>query len=156
MSAYTEYNFGTTARRYEQQQEPLFQVVPGGAREPEVQSVSSTVAKAVKILAVVVIVFAVLGAVRITLGSATIAAALEYRDISGAIKDARIEGSTLEVEKSTLSNPGRIKAEAANIGMATPATTAFIDLSGDIVVTDEAGNLLLSGSAAAAAEAEQG
>ena len=140
MSAYTEYNFGTTARRYEQQQEPLFQVVPGGAREPEVQSVSSTVAKAVKILAVVVIVFAV----------------LEYRDISGAIKDARIEGSTLEVEKSTLSNPGRIKAEAANIGMATPATTAFIDLSGDIVVTDEAGNLLLSGSAAAAAEAEQG
>ena len=40
--------------------------------------------------------------------------------------------------------------------MATPATTAFIDLSGDIVVTDEAGNLLLSGSAAAAAEAEQG
>ncbi len=86
------------------------------------------------------------------MGSYTIAAALEYRDIPGAIEEARTEGSTLEVEKSTLSNPGRIKAEAGNIGMKAPETTAFIDLSGDIVMCDEAGNLSLSASMAAAAQ----
>ena len=151
MSAYTQYNYGTTARRYEKQPDQLFRVVPGGAPQEQPQTISSTVAKAVRILAVVIVVFAVLGVVRISLGSATIAAALEYQDISSAIEEARVEGSALEVEKSTLSNPGRIKAEANSIGMKAPATTAFLDLSGDIVVTDEAGNLSLSGTVAAAA-----
>lgn len=151
MSAYTQYNHGTSARKYEQSQDLGFQVVTGGAPREEAQTVSGVVAKAVRVLAIVVVVFAALGAIRITLGSATIAAALEYRDLTGAIEDARVEGSTLEVEKSTLANPGRIKAEASNIGMKAPATTAFLDLSGDIVVCDEAGNLSLSGSMAAAA-----
>lgn len=151
MSAYTEYNFGTTARQYERHEDTRLHVVLGGAPEQQPQTVSSTIAKVVRVLAVVVVVFAIFGVVRITLGSATIAAALEYRDISSAIKEARVAGSALEVEKSTLSNPGRIKAEALSIGMSAPASTAFIDLSGDIVVTDEAGALSLSGSTAAAA-----
>ncbi len=151
MSAYTDYNYGTSARRFEEQQDLRFEVVAGGAPEQETQAVSSVVARAVRILAVVVAVFAVVGAVRITFDSLTIGAALESTQISRDIDAARKEGNALELEKSMLSNPGRIKAEAKKIDMAAPAQTTYIDLSGDVVVTDEAGSLSLSGSMAAAA-----
>lgn len=152
MSAYTDYNYGTSARRYEERSDFLFEVVPGGAPQQDTHAVSSVVAKAVRVLAVLVAVFALLGAVRITLDSMTIGTALEYRQLSRDIDAARTEGNALELEKSMLSNPTRIKEEARNIGMAAPAQTTYIDLSGDVVVTDETGNLLLSDSMAAAAK----
>lgn len=151
MSAYADYNFGTSARRIEEQQDLFFEVVPGGAPEQKAQAVSSVVAKAVRVLAIVVAVFAVVGAIRITFDSLTIGAALEYNQISNDIDAARKEGNALELEKSMLSNPGRIKSEAQGIGMSAPEQTTYMDLSGDIVVTDEAGSLSLSGSMAAAA-----
>ncbi len=147
-----DYNYGTSARYYEDQPDFLFEVVPGGAPEQETQAVSSLVAKAVRVLAIVVAAFALVGAVRVTFDSMTISTALEYRQLSRDIDAARTEGNALELEKSTLSNPGRIKTEAHNIGMLSPAQTTYIDLSDDIVVTDDAGNLSLSGSMAAAAQ----
>jgi hypothetical protein len=54
------------------------------------------------------------------------------------------------VEQSKLSNPTRIKSEADKIGMVTPASTTFIDISDDIVETDQSGALSLSASVEAA------
>jgi cell division protein FtsL len=72
--------------------------------------------------------------------------AMEASDISTQIELARDGSNTLEVEQSTLSNPTRIKEQAAALGMTTSETTTFIDISGDVVVTDETGRLSLSSS----------
>lgn len=99
-----------------------------------------------KIVIAAILAFAVIGVLRITLSSATVALALETKQIDAQIEDARDVGSALEVEQSSLSNPTRIKQEAASIGMAAPASTTFMDLSGDVVATDGQGNLSLSAS----------
>jgi cell division protein FtsL len=90
--------------------------------------------------------FLVIGFGRITLDSATCALAMEASDISTQIELVRDGSNSLEVEQSTLSNPTRIKEEAAKLGMVSPESTTFIDISGDVVVTDENGRLSLSGS----------
>lgn len=101
------------------------------------------IAKAASLVAAM---FLVIGLGRITLDSATCAMAMEASDISTQIELARDGSNTLEVEQSTLSNPTRIKEQAAALGMTTSETTTFIDISGDVVVTDETGRLSLSGS----------
>jgi cell division protein FtsL len=90
--------------------------------------------------------FLVIGFGRITLDSTTSALAMEASDVSAQIELVRDGSNSLEVEQSTLSNPTRIKEEASKLGMVTPESTTFIDISGDVVVTDEAGRLSLSGS----------
>lgn len=151
MGSYNEYNFGTTARKYDLQEEASLSVMHGAAAEQAPQTVPVFIAKAVKVLAIVIAVVCVLGVIRISLGSATIATAMEYNEVNRAIENARTEGAALELQKSQLANPGRIKKEAIEIGMSSPRDTTFIDLSGDVVVTDADGNLSLSGSMAAAA-----
>ncbi len=64
---------------------------------------------------------------------------------SGQISDARTEGNDLEVAQSMLSNPTRIKVEATALGMGAAADVEKIDLSGDVVVTDDVGNPLVVG-----------
>ena len=95
------------------------------------------------------VLFAVIGFARVAISAATVTTSIESQQLAGQINDARTEGSDLEVTQSMLSNPTRIKAEAAALGIGAAADVENIDLSGDVVVTDEAGNLSLSGSVAA-------
>ena len=95
------------------------------------------------------VLFAVIGFARVAISAATVTTSIESQQLAGQISDARTEGSDLEVTQSMLSNPTRIKAEAAALDMGAAADVENIDLSGDVVVTDEAGNLSLSGSVAA-------
>lgn len=146
MSAYPAYNYGSTARKLNDMPRQPFEVVPGGKRNHEQDTASSAVMLFAKILIAGVIVFAMIGAIRITLSSATVALALETKQLDSQIEDARDVGSSLEVEQSALSNPSRIKTEAERIGMQTPASTTVIDISDDIVETDSNGALSLSAS----------
>ena len=127
-------------------------VVRGQGADAQARQSASAVVFAAKVAACVIVVLAVLGFVRVTLSSATVATALETQHPSSQIDTARSEGSQLEVQQSSLANPTRIRIVASSLGMAAPSSTSVIDLSGDIVVTDEAGNLSLSGSAAALAQ----
>lgn len=124
-------------------------VVRGQGADAQARQSASAVVFAAKVAACVIVVLAVLGFVRVTLSSATVATALETQKLTSQIDVARSEGSQLEVKQSSLANPTRIRIVASSLGMAAPASTSVIDLSGDVVVTDEAGNLSLSGSAAA-------
>lgn len=150
MSAYPAYNYDSTARKLNRIPERPFEVVPGGRRNPEQDSASSTVMLFAKIVIICIVAFAILGAVRITLSSATVALSLETKQLDSQIEDARDFGGLLEVEQSKLYNPTRIKSEADKIGMVTPASTTFIDISDDIVETDQSGALSLSASVEAA------
>lgn len=125
-------------------------VVPGGAhgRDQERSTEHALAAKVAKATVAAVVVFAAIGFGRITLSAATVAEALEAREITTNLEIVRSNISDLEVQQSSLSNPTRIKTEAAELGMAAPATSTVIDISGDVVVTDEDGNLSLTGSIA--------
>ncbi len=152
MSAYPAYNYDSTARKLDRHERRPFEVVPGGRRDPNEDAASSAVMLFAKAVIIGIVVFALLGALRITLSSATVALALETKQLDTQIEDARDFGNSLEVKQSTLSNPTRIKSEADRIGMSTPASTTFIDISGDIVETDASGALSLSLSVAAASD----
>lgn len=149
--AYNDYNFGTSARKYDEYTDTHLEVRAGGARNPKSQAIPAPIAFAIKVFVTFVVVFACVGIGRISLSSMAVAAAIEANQLSNDIYTAREYGNSLEVEQSTLSNPTRIKTEAAKLGMAIPDNTHFITLPEDIVVTDAQGNLSLSGSIAAAA-----
>lgn len=119
---------------------------------PDARTGTSPLLVGARIVAAVLVLMAVLCVGRLALTSATVATAIENQDISNAIDAARTEGSALEIEQSKLSTPTRIKDTAADMGMTAPSRVMMIDLSGDVVVTDQAGNLSLSGSVAAAAQ----
>ncbi|MBR5260116.1 MAG: cell division protein FtsL [Eggerthellaceae bacterium] len=126
---------------------PDISVVPGSGSRTK-SSADSAVVLA-KVTAIIMIVIALVCCARVFLSSMAVSTALEAREISSQINDARSDGSKLEVALSSLSNPSFVKQEAAALGMFAPDSDAVlkIDLSGDVVVTDAAGTLLLSGSA---------
>lgn len=149
MSALPAYDYAE--RAYEQrrahEEQPRISVVRGQGASGH--ALNPAVSAAAKIAVVAFVLFAVIGFARVAISAATVTTSIESQQLAGQISDARTEGSDLEVTQSMLSNPTRIKAEAAALGMGAAADVENIDLSGDVVVTDEAGNLSLSGSVAA-------
>ncbi len=109
-----------------------------------------------KIMVAAIVAFACIGFARITFSSFTVAEALEAREISKQLDVARSGISDLEVKQSTLTNPTRIKAKAEALNMASPINPLMIDLSGDVVVADDSGTLLLTSSLEALAEGQSG
>lgn len=130
---------------------PDISVVPGGAPARSADSGVSALAFAARIAVVALVVLTALSFVRITLSAQAVTTAIESRQVSAQIGEARAAGNELEVSMSILSSPTRIKTEAAALGMAAPSDIVRFDISGDIVVTDERGALSLSKSVAARA-----
>ncbi|MEQ3363194.1 cell division protein FtsL [Raoultibacter massiliensis] len=130
---------------------PRVRVVPGGRPQNRPDTVSSSAIFLAKAFAVVLVVFALLGFVRIGLASATVTTALSADELSTNIDSARSEGNELEVRQSYLSNPTNVKQEAASkLGMSEPEQALTITLEADVVATDASGNLSLASSVEAA------
>lgn len=147
------YNYGSTARKLDHTLEAPrhgIEVMPGGAHQE--RAASSGAILFAKLLIAFVVAFAAIGCVRITLSSATVATAMEARQIDSQISDAREVGNELEVAQASLANPTRVKRDAIAQGMRSPAKASFIDISGDVVVRDDDGRLSLSGTIEAVAE----
>lgn len=125
-------------------------VIPGGAKghAKEVSPAHAFAMRVAKVTVAVAVLFAGIGVGRVTLSAATVAEALEAREVKNQLEDARSSINQLEVMQSSLSNPTRIKTEAAALGMASATDSVVLDLSGDVVATDESGNLSLSESMA--------
>lgn len=151
MSAAPAYNYDARAYERERYAQPDISVVPGSRPRTQVQTLPSSVVLVAKVVAVALVVIALLGVVRVTLSSAAVTTAIESNQLSSQIETARAEGSNLEVSQSALSNPTYVKGAATALGMVEASDTKKIVLDDDVVVTDEAGNLSLSGSIAAAA-----
>lgn len=126
---------------------PDISVIPGNA-SPSV-SISPAFIFLVKTAAVLFVVIALLGCIRITLTSAAVEAAVEKQELTSSIKDIRVESKVLEVSQSSLTNPTRIKESATLLGMAAPEQVTNVNLADDVVKLDEDGSLSLSRSAAA-------
>lgn len=129
---------------------PSISVVPGSR---SAAGSSASIAAAAKAIAVVLLLVAAVACIRVFFNAASVMTAIDNKELSSSIADARTEGKALEVSQSSLANPNRIKVMAASMGMAEPVSTDFVSLAGDVVVTDDAGTLLLSDSIEAAAVA---
>lgn len=151
MSAQPAYDYAERAYERERASRPNISVVPGARRGVHSQASTLPLTAIAVCVAVVLLVVACLGVARVTLSAAAVSAAVESQELTSSIETARTEGSRLEVEQSALSNPTHVKEAASALGMGVAAETTMIDVSGDVVVTDEAGSLSLSGSMAAAA-----
>ncbi len=125
-------------------------VIPGGAKghAKETSPSHAFALRVAKITISVAVLFAGIGVGRVTLSAATVAEALEAREVKNQLEEARSSINQLEVMQSSLSNPTRIKTEAAALGMASATDSVVLDLSGDVVATDDAGNLSLAESMA--------
>lgn len=144
------YISSSLAEELSYESEPSISVVPGAGRSTQAEGISTAALSLAKACAVVCIVIALVAIARVAISSAAASCALETRSIQSSIEAARAEGNDLEVSQSVLSNPSRIKAQAAALGMAAP-TAEFseqITLAPDVVATDGAGSLSLSESMA--------
>lgn len=149
MSAVPAYRYAERAPQRAPRR-PKVNVVPGKRANADTSAASSLIFL-VKTVAVVLVVVAVLGFVRVYMNAATVTTTLASQELASQISDAREAGNKLEVEQSTLSNPTRIKTEASALGMYSPNNASAVYLSRDVVVTDDAGALSLSGSVSVAA-----
>lgn len=128
-------------------------VVVGGNTAKAYSPAHATALRAAKAVLVIIVAFAGIGFGRISLASATVTEALEARDVRNNLEEVRSSINDMQVEQSTLSNPARIKSEAEALGMSSPSVTHVLDLTGDLVMTEENGALSLTGSIAATAAA---
>jgi cell division protein FtsL len=148
---YPTYNWGTSAPKRDaytptRQSTQRYPRVTTNPRPRAAQAPKSALTLALKVAAVVCVLFVAIGVCRVTLTSASVATALEVDQLATSIDSARVSGKALEVEQSTLANPTRIKSEAAALGMVAGQYTSVIDISGDVVALDAAGNLSISES----------
>ena len=128
---------------------PDITVIPGSGPAAHVDP---RIFVALRVIAAVVVILAIAGAVRLSFDAATVSASVSYEELAMDVNSARAEGSALEVQASNLSNPAYVRDYAANkLGMSAPVMVETMTLGEDVVVVDEGGALSLSGSLAAVA-----
>lgn len=145
-----DYLYGSSAPSLSRSSQTEFEVIPGrrGASS-DVTTLPSSIIGAAKAVVVVALVVVMVCCVRVGLSAASITTSIEANRLSTQIENARSYGSDLEVQQSRLSNSTHIRVEAASLGVTPPEKTVAVVLGADVVATDEAGNLSLSGSIAA-------
>lgn len=146
-----DYLYGSSAPSLSRGSQTEFEVIPGrrGASSDVATLPSSIIGAAKAVVVVVALVIAMVCCVRVGLSAASITTSIEANKLSTQIENARSYGSDLEVQQSRLSNSTHIRVEAASLGVTPPEKTVAVVLGADVVATDEAGNLSLSGSIAA-------
>lgn len=127
-------------------QKPDFTIVPGNLRTKgifQTTALSPMLLTCAKIAIVAVIVIAVAAFIRVGFTAATVSTGISSQNLSAQIQDELIQKNKLEVEDSTLGNSSKIRNEAAQYQLVTPATVESIDLGEDIVAYDKSGNVSL-------------
>ncbi len=152
MPAY-RYDYATSApaRQYPQttpKNNPSVRVVRG-RKSISNPSISDSTVTLVKVGIVLMIVFLVIGFVRVGLASAAYSTASASSSLQTEIADARSMSDSLAVQKSLISSPSNLRAEAQKtLNMAAPTETTTMVLPVDVVATDSNGNLSLAQSVA--------
>ena len=149
MSSAPAYRYDHAATRPDRYREsaPSVRVVPG-RKHTVYPTLSDGAVLGIKALIACVIVFLVIGFVRVGLSSAAYSIASQSSDLRAQISDARTTGESLAVQESLLSNPSNIRTEAEErLSMTAGTSASTMTLSADPVAIDSAGNLSFSESA---------
>lgn len=141
------YQYGTAApARAPRTSRPRVTVTPGGRTKQQESSLPGGIAFAFLAAALVILLIGVVSVVRLGMYAATVETKLSTQQIESSLEEARYVGTTLEVQQTSLSGMARIKTAAAALEMVEPSDIIAITLPEDVVVTDAAGNLSLTGS----------
>lgn len=151
---------GLPALRHEAQHEaeplrPTLRVVrhaeqprkaPRSSTRPSARSASSA-KRAYMSFVVLVGVVALLGIGRVWLSAAAAQTSIKAESLQGQIAAAQNEGNMLEVRKSALATPSRVKALAAqSLGMAPPSSSSSLDLASVPIGTGSSSTVASGGS----------
>ncbi len=147
------YVHGSTVPAYRPEQRPDFGVIPGRRAQSEVVELPASIMSIARIVVVVALIVAAIACVRVALSAMSINTSITTSELSSQIEVARTTGNDLEVMQTQLSSSALIEIGATSLGMAAPEETSVITLSPDVVATDDEGNLSLSGSISAIANA---
>lgn len=117
-------------------------VVRNTGRTPGISSRALAISRAIVAF---VVVFALVGCIRVGLTAATVNTALATEVLTSQVSDLQSAGAGLEVQESSLANPANVRSIASTeLGMTAPSSVDTIALGKDVVMCDEAGNLSLS------------
>ena len=113
MSSAPAYRYDHAATRPARHLEsaPSVRVVPG-RKHAVYPTLSDGAVLGIKAIIACVIVFLVIGFVRVGLSAAAYSIASQSSDLRAQISDARTTGESLAVQESLLSNPNNIRTEA--------------------------------------------
>lgn len=144
---------GVPAYRYDhgsaqpyRQPAPSVRVVPG-SKHTSNPVLSDFAIAGIKILIACLLVFLVIGFVRVGLASAAYTTASEANDLQTQVSDARTTAESLAVQESLLSSPSNIRTQAdEKLHMSSGISSETITLPVDPVAIDSAGNLSFAGS----------
>ena len=124
-------------------------VVPG---KRQAAQVSPGVSFLAKFALFALVVFAVVGILRIGITSASYGVATQTSELRSQINEMEAESSSLSIQKSLVATPSNLRNEATSLGMSASSESETITLSEDVVKLDAKGNLSLSSSLAAVAK----
>lgn len=145
------YINGSAVPNFQEIRKPKAHIIEGtnssGPNKNETQAHSLQVF--FKVALVFICLIALIGAVNITLTSATMAVATKAEATQKDINSAREVGKSLEVKYGMLTNTSSVKEKAESLGMAVSESVLKINLKKDVVATDNDGNLLLAKSLSA-------
>lgn len=148
---FVPYVNGSAVPNYQEIKKPKTHIIEG--TNSSASSKNETQAHSFQVIFKAALVFicliALIGAVNITLTSATMAAATKAEATQKDINSAREVGKSLEVKYGTLTNTSSVKEKAESLGMAVSDSVLKINLKKDVVATDNDGNLLLAKSLSA-------
>ncbi|MBQ9690769.1 MAG: hypothetical protein IJV62_01480 [Eggerthellaceae bacterium] len=136
---------GTSALAPQTLPHTAIRVRPGGARDGRV-SIPAHVQHAFVIALVGVFFVALISFVRIALITQTVQMSIEANTLDQQIEALHSQSAALEVQHSRLANTSVVREQALAMGMTSPESITYVDLSEDVVVTDAAGDLSLVGS----------
>ena len=127
---------------------PSVRVVPGRRHEIN-PTLSNSQVMAIKAIIACIVVFLIVGFIRVGLSSAAYTASSQASDLRGEIATARTTSESLAVQESLLSNPSNIRTQAEErLKMVSGKASSTITLSADPVAITSDGSLSLAGSVA--------
>ena len=146
MAGVPAYRYDHEVARSYSSSAPSVRVVPG--RKHAVNpALSDFAVTGIKVVIACLVVFLIIGFVRVGLASAAYSTASQASDLRTQIADARTTGESLAVQESLLSSPSNIRTQAdEKLKMQAGVSSETITLSVDPVSIDSAGNLSFAGS----------
>lgn len=147
---YRYYGSAAPQRAPRTQPRPDIRVIPGRRSEnPALQALSPQLVKAFKLVVALVVLFALVCGVRVALSVATVEALQVNENLESQLEAAQASGNELEIQRSILAAPDRIKSEAKKLGMVPAGEVTYLTVDVDNTLAKNAdGSISLAGTLA--------
>lgn len=147
---YSYYRNAAPQRKSRSDQRPSVHVIPGTRQaNPALQSLPPTAVKVFKAGVAIFAIVAVVFIARVMFTAATVQALQANSDRAAALEHVQATGNELEIQRSILASPDRIKKKAKALGMTSAKSVTYltVDYSMSVAVNPD-GTVSLAGTLA--------